>query len=73
VSAELHRSYVLDELEREEALGWLAHWPEYRELIRQRVSDEQKRRRLLDARRRWRFSVERIDIDQLGPEIDGCG
>jgi hypothetical protein len=72
VSAQrIRRAHYLDELEREQALDLLCHQPGYRELIRQRVSDEQKRRRLHDARRR--DIVVLADVDKLGREIEGCG
>jgi hypothetical protein len=55
--------------EYDQALLWLKTSPEYRELIRQRISDEQKRRRLSDARVRHPAP----DHDTLGREVEGCG
>jgi hypothetical protein len=70
----LHVPKPLDPIEREQALGWLCHMPGYRELIRQRVSDEQKRRRRLDSTIAARRALkQRRDVDKLGREIEGCG
>jgi hypothetical protein len=58
-------------LTRDETLDWLAHTPAYRELIRSRISEAQKRRRSLDQKRDRDYA--RHDRDQLGREIEGCG
>ena len=55
---------------------YLDAYPGYKELIRHRISEEQKRRRKLD----WRFSTRKGnshmvtgDVDKLGREVEGCG
>jgi len=64
----------------------LHNTPGYRELIRQRISEEQKRRRKNEfrfatrERALWKrfhpgepFPDKRIDLDKLGREVEGCG
>lgn len=58
--------------EYDQALLWLKTIPGYRELIRQRIHDEQKRRRYLDAKRQNGYD-KRADFDNLGRETEGCG
>lgn len=63
---------------------WLHTTPGYRELIRQRISDEQKRRRKREFQLATREKALRtrygktkhsgsFDHDDLGREVDGCG
>lgn len=69
--------------EYDQALLWLKTVPGYRELIRERISDEQKRRRKFDTRlaTRERALWTRYhpgepypgDVDKLGREVEGCG
>lgn len=49
IKGEMHRRRLTDD-EIDRFYLWLHTVPEYRELIRQRISDEQKRRRAVDAR-----------------------
>jgi hypothetical protein len=63
---------------QDSTLDWLLHWPAYRELIRQRISEEQKRRRSLDQKReashaRGNREAGVPPIDKLGREVEGCG
>jgi hypothetical protein len=55
--------------EYDQALLWLRTMPGYRELIRQRISDQQKEIKRLDASRQSRP----YDRDRLGREVEGCG
>jgi len=54
---------------------WLRDYPGYKELIRQRISDEQKYRRkrqqLFDTREQ--AAATRYGHDKLGREVEGCG
>lgn len=50
-------------------LYWLNHVPEYREIIRQRVSKAAKHAEIISNR----IDKYHEDIDYLGQEIDGCG
>jgi len=52
----------------DQTLLWLKTSPEYRELIRQRISEQQKVVKRLDASRQ-----ARDDRDHLGREVEGCG
>jgi len=68
------------EIPRDIALLLLGHSHEYRELIRRRVSVARKQQRKKDASIRVYFQryhgypyEDRPDVDELGPEIDGCG
>jgi hypothetical protein len=69
----LHRRRKLSEEEIERFYLWLHTTPGYREMIRQRISDEQKRRRKLDFRFATRKGNEHLDVDRLGREVEGCG
>lgn len=60
------RPQMDDELDRELQLYWLRTVPGYREVIRARVSEEQRRRMRRELRM---FS----DLDLLGREVEGCG
>ena len=54
----------------------LAHSSEYRELIKQRVSEARKRQRLSDRSilSAWRtYHGNGVDVDELGREVEGCG
>jgi hypothetical protein len=53
--------------------SWLHTTPGYRELIRKRISDEQKRRRKIDFRFASRRGNNHMDFDNLGREREGCG
>jgi hypothetical protein len=85
---ELKRRKKLSQEEIDRFYGWLREYPQYRELIRQRVSDEQKRRRKLqerfDTRERalwkryhpnepWPGRMGQLQHDKLGREVEGCG
>lgn len=50
-------------------LHWLATIPEYRDLIKQRVSDAAK----LAEKRSRRIDASHVDVDYLGREVEGCG
>jgi hypothetical protein len=52
---------------------WLHEYPGYKELVRQRISDEQKRRRRIDFRFATRKGNEHMAVDKLGREVEGCG
>jgi len=62
---------------------WLHTVPGYRTLIRERISNEQKRRMMLDKRllkindtipwRPWKPKSDGEDVDKLGQEVEGCG
>jgi hypothetical protein len=69
----LRRRHKLSEEEIERFYVWLHTTPGYRELIRQRISDEQKYRRKLDFRFASRRGNEHLDVDRLGREVEGCG
>jgi len=56
----------------DEAVDWLKNLPGYRELIKQRIHVEQKRRYLRELKMTT-IPRNRKDVDQLGREIDGCG
>lgn len=55
--------------DREQVLNWLRAYPEYRETIRQRVSEAAKRAELKSQRLDRAYE----DRDYLGRDIDGCG
>jgi hypothetical protein len=67
-----HRRY------NSEVEKWLHTMPGYRTLIRERISNEQKRRMGLDKRLLkindtvpWKSKGK--DVDKLGREVEGCG
>ena len=59
------------------AAEWLQDLPGYRELIRQRVSDEQRRRYRREGRMNLvldnKPDARKSDVDNLGREVEGCG
>lgn len=71
--------------DREQTLEWLRTVPGYREVIRQRISEEQIRRYILERRLLLRHELNGTDIfgtrsvrwrpdtDKLGREVEGCG
>ena len=65
----------LNDAERSLQLHWLKHHPKYRELIRQRISAEQKRRYKRESTIRYgsRYTPTGVDHDNLGREVEGCG
>jgi len=79
----IKRRRKLSEDEIDRFYLWLHTTPGYREMIRQRISEEQKRRRKRDfnfaTRRRalWkRYHPNEPypeDVDNLGREVEGCG
>ena len=52
---------------------WLHNYPGYRDVIRQRISEEQKHRRKVDQRFATRKGNDHMVIDRLGREVEGCG
>jgi hypothetical protein len=50
-------------------LYWLAEYPEYRKLIRERVSQAARKA----EQRSNRIDKEHENVDYLGREIEGCG
>ena len=56
---------------------WLHDLPGYRELLRQRISDEQRRRYIREARMKLFYgsthNQHTADVDNLGREVEGCG
>jgi hypothetical protein len=62
---------------------WLHEYPGYKQMIRERISDEQKRRRrretFMSTRERalWkRYHPTQEypeEVDKLGREVEGCG
>lgn len=50
-------------------LHWLAAYPDYREEIRQRVSEAAKRAEKMSRK----IDREHEDVDYLGKEVEGCG
>lgn len=74
----MRRRHKLSDAEIDRFYQWLHNQPGYRELIRQRISDEQKRRRSLEFRFASRKKAAQTrygkkDHDHLGREVEGCG
>lgn len=69
----LRRKRKLSEAEIDRFYLWLHTTPGYRETIRQRISEEQKRRRKVDQRFATRKGNDHMVIDRLGREVEGCG
>ena len=68
--------YMRKKLSQQEIDRFYRHldaYPEYKELIRRRISDEQKRRRKIDQRFATRKGNDHMVIDNLGREVEGCG
>ena len=59
----------LKEAFRSLQLHWLAQYPEYRKLIRERLSAAAKKA----ESRSNRIDREHEDVDYLGKEVEGCG
>jgi hypothetical protein len=69
----LARRRKLSDQEIERFYLWLHTTPGYREVIRQRISVEQKYRRKLDQRFATRKGNDHMVVDRLGREVEGCG
>jgi len=69
----VRRSRKLSEEEIDRFYLWLHTTPGYREIIRQRISEEQKRRRKIDQRFATRKGNTHMGVDNLGREVEGCG
>jgi len=68
--------YMRKKLSQQEIDRFYRHldaYPEYKELIRRRISDEQKRRRKIDQWFATRKGNDHMVIDNLGWEVEGCG
>jgi len=50
-------------------LVWLAEFPAYRELLRQRVSEAARKAELLSTR----IDRSHAEVDYIGRSIEGCG
>jgi len=71
-----HEVYMRRKLTEEEIDRFYRHldaYPGYKELIRARISEEQKRRRRLDYRFATRKGNSHMRVDKLGREVEGCG
>jgi hypothetical protein len=59
--------------EHDQYLLWFKTTPGYRELVRERISEAQKRALYADRVREARATFVPKELDLLGREVEGCG
>jgi len=66
---------MTDQFDHDQHMRWLREVPGYREVIKERIDEVQRRIRHADMRREKgeQTLMKNQGVDKLGREVEGCG